>query len=100
MRGIAYIQLIRIQDIIRKSDFDIYHQVTIFNFPQNLAMSHYISGGFLRILVPSQILAPPSISERNQIATAQLELINFQDARHKCHFDTYYANFFLICQKS
>ena len=44
---------------MHKSDFDIYGLVAIFNFSQNLAENQYISGGFLRILVPSQILAPP-----------------------------------------
>ena len=59
LRGTAYVQLINIQDTIHKSDFDIYGLVAIFNFSQNLAENQYISGGFLRILVPFQILAPP-----------------------------------------
>ena len=59
MRGTAYAQLINIQDTIHKSDFDIYRPVIIFNFAQNLAENQHISEGFRRILVLSQILAPP-----------------------------------------
>ena len=59
LRSTAHVQLINIQDTIHKSDFDIYGLVAIFNFSQNLAENQYISGGFLRILVPFQILAPP-----------------------------------------
>ena len=44
-RGTAYVQLIRIQGTIHKSDFGIYHLVTIFNLPQNLAENQYICGG-------------------------------------------------------
>ena len=61
LRQTAYLQLINIQNSTHKSDFNIYQPVTIFNFPQNLAENQYISGGFLRILVPSQILAFPSL---------------------------------------
>ena len=50
-RGTAYVQLIRIQGTIHKSDFGIYHLVTIFNLPQNVEDP--------RILNPSQILIPP-----------------------------------------
>ena len=93
MRGIAYIQLTNIQDIIHKSDFEICRPVTIFNFLQNLAENQYIPGGLLRILVPYQILAPLSHfwKKNTQITTAHLELINFQDPTHKSDFDTYYA---------
>ena len=54
MRKTAY------EDTIHKNDFDIYCPFMIFNFAQNLqTKKQYITGGFLRILVPSQILAPP-----------------------------------------
>ena len=59
MRGTAYDQLINIQDTIHESNFEIYHPARIFNFPQDLTENQYISGGFLRILVISQILASP-----------------------------------------
>ena len=62
MTSTAYVQLVNFQDAIHKNDFDIYCPVIIFNFAQNVQKKkkQYITGGFLRILVPSQILAPSS----------------------------------------
>ena len=37
-------ELINFQDPIQKNNFNIYHTVTIFNFPQTPAENQYIPG--------------------------------------------------------
>ena len=78
MDGTAYVQLINFQDQIHKSDFDIYHPLTIPNFPQMLAQNQYICVGTYNISSLSDI-SSPSLFLESLRATAKVEWLNFQD---------------------
>ena len=44
LRSIAYFQLINFEIPIKKSNFDMYHTVTMSNFPQKIAEEKYARG--------------------------------------------------------
>ena len=54
----AYVQLINFTDPVHKSDFNIYHPVTVFHFPVKLAENQYIHARSQNISCISDISSP------------------------------------------
>ena len=89
LTGTAYVQLINFQDHIHKSDFHIYHPVTMSNFAQKLAQNQYICVATQNISSLADIISP-LLFLKSLRTTAEVELFNFQYPRQKSNFDTNY----------